>query len=127
MESLTYSEYDALENLEEDFVKVDGFAIPLKVFYVGFTAEATIGEINALLRDLDAEIVGVIPGRDDIPLGLSLILRVPTESYEELHALVDEVRNSPIVRNTVEYVLQNHLNFVPQSSNLALELPTSSL
>ena len=117
MEALPRTFYDPLENLEEDFVKIDGFDYPLKVFYVGFTAEAKIGEINALLRDLDAEIVGVLPGRTDIPLGLSLILRVPTESYDELHTLVDEVRNSPIVRNAVEYVLQNYLNFVPQPSD----------
>ena len=113
IESLTYREYDALENLEKDFVKVDGVDYPLKVLIVCFTAETQIGEINAFLRDLKAEIVGVLPGRADILIGLTLVLRVPTQSYEELHSLVNEVSNLPIVENAVEYILQNTLNYVP--------------
>lgn len=49
--------------------------------------DRTIGEINSILSEVDAEIVGGMPGKQG-KLGGFLIIRVPTSNYEELNVVI---------------------------------------
>jgi subtilisin family serine protease len=65
---------------------------------------ATVEEINALLRDLDAEIIGSVPGLAGQQPGF-LVLRFPTTSHTALDSVIISLEASPAIRSVAREVL----------------------
>ncbi|HSM03582.1 MAG TPA: S8 family serine peptidase [Longimicrobiales bacterium] len=92
---------------EEDFTTghpdLPGLPMAEDILILSFRLGTTVGEVNDLLQDLDAEIVGGLPGLAGEVPGI-LMLRVPTGSHAEMEALLETVRADPIVETALQDV-----------------------
>ena len=76
------------------------------VLHLTFTEDITVARANQLLRDIDAVIVGGLPGKVEG----DVTVRVPTESQEDLFSLYNELKANPILVFVVpEVILGNPL------------------
>jgi hypothetical protein len=84
-----------------------------------FHHTATIKDVNTFLRELDAQIIEVEPGLVEpnrkIYVGITLALRVNTQSFAELEALIVQLEKHPVVNVAAEYLFDGPLNAVPQT------------
>jgi len=71
---------------------------------VSLAPDATVGAVNALLKQLNAEIAGGIPGTAGSTPGL-LALRLPTTTHAAMEAALLVLRASPAVRSATQDVL----------------------
>jgi subtilisin family serine protease len=67
------------------------------VFQVG----TTVGQANAVVAPLQAEIVGSVPGVPGQTPGM-LVLRLPTSTHAQMEATLAALRASPLVRTAVQ-------------------------
>jgi hypothetical protein len=110
--------YNPFEHLETDFeISEDGYYLPKRILLLIFHHTATSSDVNIFLRELDAQIIEVVPGLVDpsreIYVGITLALRVDTQSFAELEALVVQINRHPIVDIAVEYETDGPLNAAP--------------
>jgi len=93
---------------------------PLSVstLIVSLAPDATVGTVNALLKQLDAEIAGGIPGVAGTAPGL-LALRLPTTTHEAMEAALVILRASPAVRVATQDVLLGYTEITPTSASSA--------
>jgi hypothetical protein len=114
--ALPYVEYNPFDHLDTDFERSElgSYYLPINVLAIAFYPTTTIGEVNALLRELDAEIVAASPGRISVDVGLFLGLRVQTTRFDELQELVRHLRDHHSVKIVIEYTFDCPLNAVPQ-------------
>jgi len=80
---------------------LDGTMVTFNKLYLAFNQETTVAQANALLDEIDAEIIGGVPGKPGQAAGL-LYLRVPTQSHAEMDALLDALNADPRVLVAVE-------------------------
>jgi hypothetical protein len=84
--------------------ELPGIQISFNTLLVVFDPAATVGEVNAALDALGAEIVGGVPGMAGAAGGV-LMLRVPTQSHAEMEALLASLRDGPKVQHAVQDAL----------------------
>jgi subtilisin family serine protease len=82
-------------SFSDDHPEIPGMMISFNTLMVVFEPSATVGEVNAILDEMGAEIVGGIPGTASAS-GI-LILRVPTGTHEEMDAVLEWLNTVPIV------------------------------
>ena len=78
-----------------------GMLLSHRVAIVAFGAGATVGAANALLDELDAEIIGGIPGVAGQAAGL-LALRVPSASHESMESSLASIRSRAFVESATQ-------------------------
>ena len=88
-------------DLDTDFTLLDSYYVPIRLIKVTFKPNVTIGEVNSLIAELQAEIIGASPGHQDAEQyqlgGLSVQLRVPEQNPGSLFHSVTELRDLPSV------------------------------
>ena len=104
--SAEYEPNDPVNLNSEDFELIDEHYYATRVFEITFFATATVGEVNAILTNLNATILGSSPGRTDFPeiRGLLLLLRTETTSFAELLALTDTLEQHPLIKHATPLV-----------------------
>ncbi len=115
-------------DLEKDFIIIDGYYFPIRLILVTFMPSVTIGEANMLIADLQGEIVGADPGHPDAEQyqlgGLTVYLRVPEQSLEELEEFISGLNLLPRVWNAVPVFLDGPSSAVPNpTSENAWDVP----
>ena len=80
-----------------DHPDLGGLMISFNTLYVAFTLDTTVAEANAILRELNATIVGGIPGKAGQLEGM-LMLRLPTTTHAAMIAAVAGLRANPKVK-----------------------------
>jgi hypothetical protein len=87
----------------------------ISTLHSGFSIDATIGQVNTLLTNIDAEIIGVWPGNPERqpPRGLDLTLRVPTHSCEAVLALTHYLHGNLIVIYAVPVLFGSVIGLPP--------------
>jgi hypothetical protein len=91
------------EDYSDTHPRLRGIFLSFNTLLLAFDSETPVGEANAVLEQIDARIIGGIPGVADVP-GI-LFLRVPTRSHEQMIALLAQLRQDPRVRQVVQDVL----------------------
>ena len=103
---LPYTSYDpfADKNVSKKVMVYNMWPSLNNVILIAFELAATVGKVNAVLEELDAEIVGVLPGisRD---LGLVLTIKILPRTAEELERLFRELDAKPSVDTTMPYLM----------------------
>lgn len=89
------------EDYRTDHPELGGVAISFNTLYMVFTLDTTVAQVNNILGDLGAEIVGGLPGIADVIEGI-LIVRLPTKSHEEMIARLAELEQHPKVMHVVQ-------------------------
>lgn len=84
------------EDFAADHPEAPGLQLSFNTLHIIFVQSATIRDVNTLLRRLDAEIVGGVPGTAELE-GI-LQIRVPTANHSELLPIYESLRNNPIVK-----------------------------
>ena len=108
-------------DLDTDFTIIDGHRLPIRLIKVIFMPNVTIGEANALIAELEAEIIGAFPGRPDAQQyklgGLRVYLRVPERSNKQLRSLTFDLSelSSIFVANPIN--IDFTLNTIPKPSD----------
>ena len=107
-------------DLSTDFTIIDGYYVSTKLITIRFTPNAAIGEVNKLITELQAEIIGAFPGRSDAELyklgGLKVYLRVPEHSNEQLWSLALRLTQHSFVMNAAALEIDGPLNTIPKPS-----------
>jgi subtilisin family serine protease len=88
------------EDYRTDHPELGGVTISINTVMVLLEPAATIGQLNALLRSVDAQVVGGVPGAAQAA-GV-LVLRLPTRTHAELAAALTTLRQSALIRSAVE-------------------------
>ena len=81
--------------------------------------DATVADINALLSELDATVVGSLPGVAGEAQGI-LILRLPTSDHDEMTAVIETLDRDPIIEVAVQDTLLGS-DAQPKPSNLEIK------
>jgi hypothetical protein len=89
------------DDYTEDHPDLPGVPLSFNTLVLVFEQGVTVGEANALLRDIGAEIVGGIPGITGEAEGI-LFLRVPTEDHQGMIDLLARLRADPLVKVAVQ-------------------------
>ena len=107
-------------DLDTDFTLLDGYYVPIRLIEVTFKPNVTIGEVNALIAELQGEIIGASPGHQDAEQyqlgGLDVYLRVPEQNPGNLFHLVTELRDLPNIFSAFTFNIEYRLNAIPQPS-----------
>jgi len=89
------------EDYRTDHPDFRGMPIAINTIMVLLEPAATIGAVNTLLRSVDAEIIGGVPGvAGQVPA--LVVLRVPTRTHVELTAVLTTLKASDLVRAAVQ-------------------------
>ena len=96
------------EDYSDDHPELEGIFISFNTLMVLFTLDASVEEVNSVLGDIDAEIVGTLPGVPGEAQGI-LIVRIPSESHGEMSALIDALDADPLVEVAVQDALMESL------------------
>jgi hypothetical protein len=99
---------DAIPDLDFEF-NPDDYAphpdlevtISYRTLYLAFKLDTTVADANAVLAEIEAEVIGGISGKADEAEGL-LYVRVPTASHAEMDALIEQLRADPRVLLAVQ-------------------------
>jgi subtilisin family serine protease len=83
------------DDFSRDHPQLPGMAVSYNTIALVLAPAATVGDLDALLTSLGAAIVGGIPGTASAP-GI-LALRLPTTTHEELAAVLEQLREQPLV------------------------------
>ena len=92
------------EDYSDDHPELSGVFISFNTLILSFKLDTTVQEANEVLSEINAEIVGGIPGIADDVEGI-LFLRVPTTSHEEMIALLANLRANDEVENAAQDAL----------------------
>jgi photosystem II stability/assembly factor-like uncharacterized protein len=95
------------QDYDEEHPELDGIFVSFNTLLLTFAMSTTVGEANAILAAIGAQIVGGVPGVDDggeAAAGI-LILRVPTTDHGAIIALLDDLRAEAAVDNVVQDAL----------------------
>ncbi|HEX6250631.1 MAG TPA: S8 family serine peptidase [Gemmatimonadaceae bacterium] len=85
--------------------QLPGLPISFNTFLVTIDPNATVGEVNAVLEEVEATIAGGIPGVPGQAGGI-LILRAPITSHAQMETLLTSVRaQGPVLRATQDVLL----------------------
>lgn len=106
------------EDFSDDHAQLPGLMLSFNTLYIILESSATVSDVNALLKELDADIVGGDTGKNDIP-GIMQI-RIPTTSHAELAPIFESLEANPLIDTVVPEILLTELA-VPQSSAPACE------
>ncbi len=104
------------EDFADDHPDAPGLALSFNTLHVIFQPTAAVGEVNALLRSLNAEIVGGVPGTPELA-GIVQI-RVPAASHAELKPFHAALMANPLVKVVAPEVLLTP-QFVPDDGAAA--------
>jgi len=85
---------------------------------LAFTLDTTVAEANAVLSDLEAEIIGGVPGAPEASLEGLLWVRIPSSTHEEMESTLDALEARPEVRVAVQR-MQPGLTVVPRPNGAA--------
>ena len=108
------------EDYSEDHPDLEGMPISFNTLMLSFELDTTVSEANAILKDIDAEIVGGLPGVADQAKGI-LFLRVPSSSHEEMIQIIEDLENNPKVSVVVQDVLMTPTLVTKPSNDTALD------
>ncbi|MDZ7801068.1 MAG: S8 family serine peptidase [Trueperaceae bacterium] len=104
-EAIPVREFEARpDDYSDDHPELEGVFISFNTLLVAFEPEVTVGQANDLLTEIDAEIVGGLPGVEGEAAGI-MMLRVPTETHAEMISLLEILRQDDRVRNAVQDAL----------------------
>ena len=78
-----------------------GLLVSINTMGVAFKVGVTVAEVNIILSDIRAEILGVLPTRGG---RLILTVRVPTQTHKEIIALAESLEERPEVDFAIEVV-----------------------
>ncbi len=92
------------EDYAKDHPKLGGIYLSYNTILLTFTLDTTVAQANAILKDMNAEIVGGFPGVADRAEGI-LVLRLPTQSNSELEARLALLRQEERIKSVVQDVL----------------------
>jgi hypothetical protein len=81
-----------------------GLELSFNTVTVSIEPTATVGQVNGLLRDLGADIVGGRKAADQTMPG-HLVLRLPTKSHAEMLTRLETIRQHPGVRRAARDVI----------------------
>ncbi len=106
-------DYD-LELQPEDYQNYhdSGLFVSVNILTIEFTPDVTVGEVNEILSDIGAEIIGGLPSSS---IGGALFVRVATQTHGEIEVVIDTLRSHPKVELVFEDSLMQ-LNALPQPS-----------
>jgi hypothetical protein len=85
------------EDFSTDHPEVPGMPVSHNTLVLSLAVEATVGEVNSLLKELEVQIVGSIQGVPGESSGI-LFLRLPTETHSEMEQALARLRGSGAVR-----------------------------
>ena len=88
----------------DDHPELGGMLISHNTLLLVFTLETSVAEANAILADIEAQIIGGMPGVAGQAPGI-LVVRVQTGNHPELIALIETLEQHP----NVEIVVQDSL------------------
>ncbi|MDZ7801205.1 MAG: S8 family serine peptidase [Trueperaceae bacterium] len=94
----------SIEDYSDDHPELGGMLVSHDTLLLAFTLDTTVAEANAVLADIDAEIVGGVPGVTGEASGI-LVLRVPTDTHEELITMIASLDANAHVDIVVQDVL----------------------
>ena len=100
------------ENYTDDFPGLEGIFTSYNTLLLSFSLNTTVAEANAILAEIGGEIVGGSPGIKDEAAGV-LVVRVPTQSSQEMVSLIEDLR----VKSSVEVAVQDILLEIPVLDN----------
>lgn len=106
------------EDYRTDHPELGKVTISINTVMVLLEPTATIGPLNALLRSVDAQVVGGVPGAAQAP-GV-MVLRLPTRTHAELAAAMNTLQQSPLVRTVVQDVQLEDTRISARSSDAAV-------
>ena len=89
------------DDYTEDHPDLPGVPLSFNTLVLVFEQGTTVGEAQALLDDIEAEIVGGIPGVNGEAEGI-LFLRVPTTGQQAMIDLLARLRADPLVKHAVQ-------------------------
>jgi hypothetical protein len=99
--------------------------VSYNTLFVAFTLDATVGEVNTILRNLGAVIVGGIPGKAGQIEGI-LLLRLPTTTHQAMSAVLAELRTNPKVKIAVQDSLLEGMEAVDNTAYEGRRLPNAN-
>jgi hypothetical protein len=82
-----------------DHPEAPGLQLSFNTLHVIFETGATVGEVNAILESISAEIVGGTPGNANTPGVLQI--RIPVANHEQMQMVLDSLAADPLVRAAV--------------------------
>ncbi len=91
------------EDFADDYPEATGMHLSFNTLHVIFETEVTVGDVNAVLKELDAEIVGGLSGDTDTPGVLQI--RIPITNHEELLPIHESLNANPLIRVAVPDLL----------------------
>jgi subtilisin family serine protease len=100
------------EDYSTDHPELGGAFVSFNTLLLAFESDVTVGQANDLLTQIDAEIVGGLPGVEGEAEGI-LMLRVPTETHADMIALLETLRQDDRVMHAVQDALLE-TNEIPQ-------------
>ena len=92
------------EDYSEDHPNLEGMPISFNTFMLSFEFDTTVSEANTILKEIDAEIVGGLPGIEGKSKG-TLILRIPSNSHEEMTQVIESLESNSKVSVVVQDIL----------------------
>ncbi|MCI0436349.1 MAG: S8 family serine peptidase [Gemmatimonadetes bacterium] len=101
------------EDYSMDHPELGSLPVSFNTVVVSITADATVGQVNTLLRQIGARIAGGVPGVAGTAAAV-LVLRLPTRSHAELNAVLTTLDASPVIRAAAPDAILQPL-FVPGS------------
>ena len=108
-------------DLDKDFTIIEDYHLPIRLIKIIFMSNVTVGEANALIAELEAEIIGAFPGHPDAQQyeigGLSVYLRVPERSNRQLRFLALDLSERPLVFAAIPVNIDFTSNAIPKPSN----------
>lgn len=92
------------EDYTDTHPELPGAFLSYNTLLLAFNLATTISEANEVLDQIEARIVGGVPGVPGEGPGI-LMLRVPTSTHEEMIALLGSLRENPHVQHAVQDAL----------------------
>ena len=92
------------DDYDDQAPELEGVYVSSSVLLIAFAEGTTVGEANALLNEIDAEIVGGIPGVEGEASGI-VVVRLSTSTHAEMEATLASLRADARVRNVARDAL----------------------
>jgi subtilisin family serine protease len=92
------------DDYDDQAPDLEGVYVSTSVLVIAFAEGTTVAEANALLNEIDAEIVGGIPGVEGEASGI-VIVRLSTSTHAEMEATLASLRDDSRVQNVARDAL----------------------
>lgn len=92
------------DDYDDQAPDLEGAYVSTSVLLIAFAQGTTVADANALLTEIDGEIVGGIPGVEGEASGI-VVVRLSTSTHTEMEAVLTDLRDDPRVQTVARDAL----------------------